>query len=496
MRRFAAIGVPWRCGRTRALARVSPQGYGNGRSHLGTSDAQAHRETRDNMRLARSGFGLRRRTDSGNSRAPAGSPRSRRMAASSTSARTRHGSGRLGKELCRILGALVVVAEELLAADAHLLAELARAFALVQHDPDGAGGGEDPEQQEPARPRRALRLHDHPGQRALYRPEGLGIGGRRQPLGSDRRHRLDNDRHQRRGRWHCSGRLRFRFRPRLPAGLFPLGDGVEYRLATPALDAEPGTLSRDTVLHGEHGAATAAFDQHGQLWAVSVLSSPKAVCKARTASSAYFSSIRQEILISEVLITRMFTPSSASTWNIFAATPAWLRMPTPTMLTFAIPSSCSTLPAPICLPIRRTSSAVFSTSSRPTVNAMSVRPSSLAGVCTIKTTTTPCSASEPKTLAAIPGLSGTPRITKRDSSRVSAMPLTSTSSIAASSSHTRVPGSPVNDDFTQSGTLYFIANSTLRICSTLEPREASSSISSYEMRSSLRARSQTRGSVV
>ena len=127
---------------------------------------------------------------------------------------------------------------------------------------------------------------------------------------------------------------------------------------------------------------------------------------------------------------------------------------------------------------------------------MSVRPSSLAGVCTITSTTTPCSASEPKTLAAIPGLSGTPRTTNRDSSRVSAMPLTSTSSIAASSSHTRVPGSPVNDDFTQSGTLYFIANSTLRICSTLEPREASSSISSYEMRSSLRARSQTRGSVV
>src|SRR5882724_4003201 len=60
----------------------------------------------------------------------------------------------------------------------------------------------------------------------------------------------------------------------------------------------------------------------GQLLAVSALSSPKAVCSARTASSAYFSSIRQEILISDVLITRMLTPSSARTWNIFAATPA------------------------------------------------------------------------------------------------------------------------------------------------------------------------------
>ena len=202
------------------------------------------------------------------------------------------------------------------------------------------------------------------------------------------------------------------------------------------------------------------------------------MCSARTASSAYFSSIRHEILISEVLITRMFTPSSASTWNILAATPAWLRIPTPTMLTFAMPSSCSTFPAPICLPILRTSSLVFSASRRPTVNAMSVRPSSLAGVWTMTSTTTPCSAREPNTLAAMPGLSGTLRITNRDSSRVSAIPLTSTSSIAASSSQTRVPASSPNDDFTQRGTLYFMANSTLRICRTFEPREASSSISS------------------
>ena len=153
-------------------------------------------------------------------------------------------------------------------------------------------------------------------------------------------------------------------------------------------------------------------------------------------------------------------------------------MPTPTMLTLAMPSSWSTLPAPICLPILRTRSFVFSTSRRPTVNAMSVRPSSLAGVWTITSTTTPSSARVPKTLAATPGLSGTPRITNRDSSRVSAMPLTSTSSIDSSSSQTRVPGSSLNDDFTQSGTLYFMANSTLRICNTLEPSEASSSISS------------------
>ena len=108
----------------------------------------------------------------------------------------------------------------------------------------------------------------------------------------------------------------------------------------------------------------------------------------------------------------------------------------------------------------------------------------------------PRSASAPKTLAAMPGLSGTPRTTKRDSSRVSAMPETITSSIALSSSVTSVPGSSVKLDLTHSGTLYFIANSTLRICKTLLPRDASSSISSYETRSSLRALSQMRGSVV
>ncbi len=93
-------------------------------------------------------------------------------------------------------------------------------------------------------------------------------------------------------------------------------------------------------------------------------------------------------------------------------------------------------------------------------------------------TTTPSSASVPKIFAATPGLSGTLRTTNRDSSRVSAMPLTTTSSIALSSSQTSVPASSVKLDFTHKGTLYFIANSTERICSTLAPSEASSSISS------------------
>ena len=58
------------------------------------------------------------------------------------------------------------------------------------------------------------------------------------------------------------------------------------------------------------------------------------------------------------------------------------------------------------------------------------------------------------------------------------MPLTTRCSILTSSSPTRVPGSSVKLDFTQSGTRYFIANSTERICNTFAPSEASSSISS------------------
>src|SRR5207253_1681311 len=59
--------------------------------------------------------------------------------------------------------------------------------------------------------------------------------------------------------------------------------------------------------------------------------SSKASCSARTASSAYLSSITQETAISEVEIIWMLMPSLESAENIRAATPEWLRMPTPTM---------------------------------------------------------------------------------------------------------------------------------------------------------------------
>src|SRR4051812_8224374 len=126
-----------------------------------------------------------------------------------------------------------------------------------------------------------------------------------------------------------------------------LGPDREDEAAPPALDLEGRRRQRGQFEREDRLAALAA-DPHA---APSPLSSPNAVCSARTASSAYFSSMRQLTLISLVEMTRMFTPSSASTWNILAATPAWLRIPTPTMETFAIPSSWSTFPAPMALAI-------------------------------------------------------------------------------------------------------------------------------------------------
>ena len=55
------------------------------------------------------------------------------------------------------------------------------------------------------------------------------------------------------------------------------------------------------------------------------------------ANSMYFSSITQEILISDVLIIMMLTPSWDNTSNILAATPECERIPTPTSETLAKP---------------------------------------------------------------------------------------------------------------------------------------------------------------
>ena len=67
--------------------------------------------------------------------------------------------------------------------------------------------------------------------------------------------------------------------------------------------------------------------------------SSKVSWSARTANSVYLSSMTQETAISEVEIMWMLTPSRERARNIRAATPEWLRIPTPTMETLAIRSS-------------------------------------------------------------------------------------------------------------------------------------------------------------
>src|SRR5690606_33179473 len=71
-------------------------------------------------------------------------------------------------------------------------------------------------------------------------------------------------------------------------------------------------------------------------------SSSKAVCKARTANSRYFSSMTTETLISEVEIIWILIFSLASASNMRLATPACERMPTPTIDTLAISTSPTT----------------------------------------------------------------------------------------------------------------------------------------------------------
>src|SRR5471030_506216 len=80
-------------------------------------------------------------------------------------------------------------------------------------------------------------------------------------------------------------------------------------------------------------------------------SSSKAVCSARTASSRYFSSITTETLISDVEIIWMLMLSLARASNMRLATPAWERMPTPTIDTLAILVSPTTSRAPIPLAV-------------------------------------------------------------------------------------------------------------------------------------------------
>ena len=113
-------------------------------------------------------------------------------------------------------------------------------------------------------------------------------------------------------------------------------------------------------------------------------------------------------MISEVLIIRMLMFSACSAANALAATPEWLRMPTPMAETLATWVSCSTSCAPVLARISSISARVFFRSLRGTVKVMSVTPSRL-GFWTIISTRMPCCDSGPKMAAETPGLSGTLR---------------------------------------------------------------------------------------
>jgi hypothetical protein len=96
----------------------------------------------------------------------------------------------------------------------------------------------------------------------------------------------------------------------------------------------------------------------------------------------------------------------------------------------------------------------------------------------IMSTTTPLSASGANSRAATPAWSGRSPTVILASSRATVTPDTTTCSISRSSGTTQVPSTSEKLDRTWIGTPYFMPSSTERICSTLAPRLASSSISS------------------
>ena len=169
-------------------------------------------------------------------------------------------------------------------------------------------------------------------------------------------------------------------------------------------------------------------------------------------------------------------------------------MPAPTMETLAQPLSTVMSPPPMRLVAFFRAETALSASPRGTVKLMSLRPSRPV-VCRMMSTLMFFWASRLKILKDIPGTSGT-SLTVRTATSVSfATPLMSIPSTLVSSL-TTVPGTGLMLEMTSSSTLYFLANSTLRLFSTWAPREASSSISSKVISFSLVALGILRGSAV
>ena len=207
----------------------------------------------------------------------------------------------------------------------------------------------------------------------------------------------------------------------------------------------------------------------------------------------------------------MLIPRAPSVENMVLATPAWLRMPTPTTLIFATRVSCTSSAKPIASRAWFSVSIERARSADGTVKVTSVDPVprapwSWAIFWMIMSTLMFAAASGSKIADTEPGLSGTAVSVIFASFLSCAMPVISWRSTSSTSCSPTiiVPGnvsaigasSPVNDDSTWTRTFSFIARPTDRVCSTLAPTLASSSISSYVTLASLRARGTMRGSVV
>ena len=206
----------------------------------------------------------------------------------------------------------------------------------------------------------------------------------------------------------------------------------------------------------------------------------------------------------------MLIPRAPSVVNIVLATPAWLRMPTPTTEIFATRVSCTSSAKPIAARAWLSASIDRARSAAGTVNVTSVEPGRPALWCAmfwmIMSTLMFAAASGSKIAATAPGWSGTLVSVIFASFLSCAMPVMSWRSISSISSSPTiiVPGnvsaigasSPVKDESTCTRTFSFIASPTERVWSTFAPTLASSSISSYVTCRSLRARGTMRGSVV
>src|SRR5262245_43017201 len=135
----------------------------------------------------------------------------------------------------------------------------------------------------------------------------------------------------------------------------------------------------------------------------------KARCVAATAAGTSSDRQRTEILISEVEISSIFTPASASAEKNRAVMPGWVRIPAPISETLPTWSSYWRPSKPISSRMSARTAIAVGPSSLGSVKEMSVRPVDAADTFwTIMSMLISASATIRKIAAASPGLSGTP----------------------------------------------------------------------------------------